>query len=774
MNPHREDAVPPEKELKVGIGSLVETRTFDVPDGDAPPWDATTAFTVVGQNVDRQDGLAKASGRAKYAYDVTFPGLLQAAILRSKIARGKVASIDLEPARAMPGVAAVIGLKEAGKKVRFVGDEIAAVCASTLDQCRDALERIVVTYEQEAHTVDFLQSSDAPVVDDSGELVDPWPESADVDKALADAAVTHTGTYRTEVQTHASMETHGAVAKWTGDDLDVYMSTQATFGVRGELAQAMRAADVKCSSVTIHAEFVGGGFGSKFTAGAEGRAVALLARAANAPVKLMLDRYEDHSCGGNRPAALMQFRAGVDQDAKITVFDMRTFGGCGHNGQGGGVAIPDHFVRGAVRRKERMHQDLATDADPGRPMRAPGHPQGFFGAELFLDELAAAAGIDPLDLRQKNDPQAIRQQQYILGEERFGYRAARAVATENNAKPGVRLLRGVGVASARWGNLGNDGRSRDGSGGHSALCRIHQDGSVEARSGAQDIGTGLKTVLAILTAEELGLTADQVRATTGHTSDPSGPAAGGSTTTPSLAPAIRHAAHLCKQQLATKVAEHLSVNAADLVFRAGKIGTAAKSLTFQDACKLIGPNPLEARGERFPNYKGDPFERGVCGLQFAEVEVDTWTGLVRVLRMLAIQDCGIVLAKKPAESQVLGAMIQGIGFALHEQRIMDRQSGRMLNGDFLRYKVPGVIDVPPLEVIMQSVANGHTNCSAAGLGEAPSCAAAAAIANAVFQAVSVPLRHLPITPDKVLAALSRRKNARGTGATEGEVRRQIR
>jgi xanthine dehydrogenase YagR molybdenum-binding subunit len=753
----KNDSLPPERELKVGIGALVETRTFDVPDGDAPPWDATTKFAVVGADVDRQDGIAKASGRAKYAYDITFPGLLQAVILRSKIARGKVATIDLEPARGMPGVAAVIGLKDAGKKVRFVGDEIAAVCAPTIDQCRDALERIVVTYEQEPHTVDFLQSSDAPVVDDSGELVDPWSEDGDLDKALAAATVAHTGTYRTEVQTHGSMETHGAVAKWSGDDLDLWMSTQATFGVRGEIAQAMRAADVKCTGVTIHAEFVGGGFGSKFTAGAEGRAVALLARAANAPVKLMLDRYEDHTCAGNRPAALMQFRAGLDQDGVITAWDQRTFGGCGHNGQGGGVAIPDHFLRKAARRKDRMHKDLATDADPGRPMRAPGHPQGFFGAELFLDELAAAAGLDPLVLRQKNDPQAIRQQQYTLGAERFGYAKARADAAANNAQKGVRILRGVGVASARWGNLGNDGRGRDGSGGHSALCRIHQDGSVEARSGAQDIGTGLKTVLAILTAEELGIRAEQVRATAGHTSDPSGPAAGGSTTTPSLAPAIRHAAFLCRQQLASKVADHLGVAATEVVFADGKIGTAAKSLTFADACKLIGPNPLEARGERFPNYKGDPFERGVCGLQFAEVEVDSWTGLVRVVRMLAIQDCGIVLAKKPAESQVLGAMIQGIGFALHEQRIMDRQSGRMLNGDFLRYKVPGAVDIPPMDVIMQSVANGHTNCSAAGLGEAPSCAAAASIANAVFHAASVPLRHLPITPDKVLKALSQRK-----------------
>ena len=754
----RNDSTP-ERELAVGFGPLVEKRTFDVPDGDAPPWDATTKLTVVGSEADRADGLMKASGRAKYAHDIALPGMLHAAILRSTIARGKLASLDLEKARAMPGVACVLELKEPGKKIRFVGDEIAAVAASTLDQCRDAMEAIVATYEQEAHTVDFLLAQDAPVLDDAGEVTDPWPEEdkeSEFGTALAAAAISAEGTYRTEVQTHSSMESHGAVARWNGDDLEVWMSTQATFGVRGELAQAMRAADVKCSSVTIHAEFVGGGFGSKFTAGAEGRAVALLARMANAPVKLVLNRFEEHTCTGNRPAALMQFRGGLDKDGKLVAWDQRTWGGCGHNGAGGGVAIPDHFVQKAARRRERSHKDLATDADPARPMRAPAHPQGFFGAELFLDELAQRAGIDPLALRQKNDAQPLRLQQYELGAQKFGWQESRTRAATNNADKNARILRGVGVASARWGNLGSDGKGRGGGSGHSALCRIHQDGSVESRSGAQDIGTGFKSVLANLTAEELGIRADQVRATAGHTTDPSGPAAGGSTTTPSLAPAIRHAAYLCKQELAKKVADHFGCAADAIAFEGGKVSGNGKTMTFLDACKLIGPNPIEARGERFPNYKGNWFERGVCGVQFAEVEVDTWTGLVRVVRMLAIQDCGIVIAKKPAESQVLGAMIQGIGYALHEQRILDRQSGRMLNGDFLRYKVPGAVDVPPMEVVMQSVANGHSNCSAGGLGEAPTCASAAAIANAVFHAIGQPVRHLPITPDKVLKALSQR------------------
>lgn len=745
-------AIPGEVELKVGFPGHYEKRKFQVPAGDAPPWDADTKFTVVGGDQQRVDGVAKASGRAKYSYDITFPGMLYGMILRSTIARGKLTGLELDDARKLPGVKAVLALKDVGKKVRFVGDEIAAVAAPTLDLCRDAIERIRATYEAEAHTVDFTATDGGPVVDDSGELIEPWPEQADLDQALSTAKTQHTATYRTEVQTHSSLETHGAVAKWNGDDLELWASTQATFGVRGEIAQAMQAAKVKCDSVTLHAEFVGGGFGSKFSGGAETRAVALLAREAGAPVKLMLDRFEEHTCTGNRPASLMQIRGGLDADGKLVAWDWRSFGGCGHNGGGGGVAMPNHYLNAA--KKRTAHKDIATDTDPARPMRAPGHPQGFFGAELFLDELAVQHGLDPLDVRRRNDHQAIRLAQYDLGAETFGW------AKSRNPKPGApmpgddaRYLRGVGMASARWGALGSPGGRTP----HTVLCRIHQDGSVETRNGAQDVGVGNKTMMAIVTAEELGIPVASVKAVMGHTSDPSGPASGGSTTTPSIAPAVRHAAYLAKQELGKLVAKHLNVTDEKIVWHQGKVGTDDALLSFGEACKLIGPNPIEARGIRFPNYKGDAFENGVCGAQFAEVLVDTWTGIVRVTRMLALQDCGIVIATKPAESQVLGAMIQGISYALHEQRLMDKRSGRMLNGDFLRYKVTGPKDMPPMQVLLQSVANGHSNTSAAGLGEPPSVAAPAAIANAVFNAIGVPVRHLPITPDKVLKALSQRK-----------------
>jgi len=739
-----------EVELKLGFGSHTETRKVEVPDGDAPPWDLNTRFTVVGTDTDRLDGMQKASGRAKYTYDINLPGMLYGLIVRSTIARGKLTALELEEARKMPGVRAVIAIKEAGKKVRFVGDEIAAIAASSIDLARDAAEKVGITYEAEDHNVDYLQAQGAPVVDDSGSVADDWTAHEKVDGALGKADVVHTGTYRTEVQTHSSLESHGQVARWDGDDLEVWSSSQATFGHRGELAAAMQARGYKTGSVVVHAEFVGGGFGSKFSAGVEGLACCALAREAQAPVKLMLNRFEEHTCTGNRPAVLIQIRGGVQKDGKLVAWDWRSFGGCGHNGGGGGAAQPDHYLGGIDQRRD--HKDLATDTDPARPMRAPGHPQGYFGAELFLDELAMKAGIDPLELRQKNDKQVIRSEQWRMGADKFGWQKAR------NPKPGSpmpgddpRFLRGCGLASARWGGMG---------GGQSGCtCRIHADGTVETRNGAQDIGTGMKTVMAVLTAEELGIAPAMVKATMGHTNDPSGPGSGGSTTTPSLAPTVRHAAWLARLELGKLVAKQLGVPAETVKFAGGKVGPGAPMLSWDDACKLIGPNPIETQGKRFPNYKDAAFNNGVCGAQFAEVLVDTWTGIVKVTRMLAVQDCGVVLLKKLAESQVLGAMIQGMSYALHEQRLLDRRSGRMLNGDFNNYKIAGPADMPEMECIMLSVANGHTNTGAVGLGEPPSVAAPAAIANAVFNAIGVPVRHLPITPDKVLVALSQRKGA---------------
>jgi xanthine dehydrogenase YagR molybdenum-binding subunit len=383
-------------------------------------------------------------------------------------------------------------------------------------------------------------------------------------------------------------------------------------------------------------------------------------------------------------------------------------------------------------------------------MRAPGRPQGFFASEMMLDELAVRAGIDPLELRLRNDPHEVRQAQWRAGAQRFGWQERR------NPAPGKprdgddpRLLRGAGLSSAFWGQMGGRG-SR-------VTCRIHRDGLVETRNGAQDIGTGMKSVMAVLTAEELQIPLARVRAVMGDTQDPNGPASGGSTTTPTLSPAVRLAAVLARRKLQELVATHFGVAADQVEYRDGAFAAAGgRTLPFAEACKLIGAEPIEATGERHANYDG--FQDFVCGCQFAEVTVDTQTGVVRVTRMLAVQDCGVVVANKLAESQVLGGLIQGISYALHEERILDHRAGRMVNPDFQFYKIAGTLDLPELDVLMVSVFNGKNNVGAAGLGEAPATAPAAAIGNAVANAIGVPVRHLPFTPAKVLRALAQRRS----------------
>ncbi|MEM7203882.1 MAG: xanthine dehydrogenase family protein molybdopterin-binding subunit [Planctomycetota bacterium] len=737
MSRHREREV----EIRVGTEALHRTIKVQVPEDDPKPWDLDSKLSVVGTDVQRLDAVAKVTGRARYAYDQAPTGLLQGTLLRAPHPKAKVKRVDVSAALAMPGVRAAIATKGPGTdfvQVRFAGDDVAAVAADTLDAAIDALEAIEVDYEVEPFNTDYLAAEGAPRRDAAGQVTDPWPEEAEVEAALAAAAIQHEATYSVAVQTHSSLEPHGFVAWYRDDELEVWASTQATFGVQAGLARAL---EIEQSKVRVHAEFVGGGFGSKFFAGAEGVAACRLSRDAGAPVKLMLSRYEEHTAAGNRPAALIQIRAGLDAEGHVTAWDFRNWGGPGYIGRGGSAREPAYYLQRAKRRS--VQKDLATDTDSSRAMRAPGWPQGFFAAETMLDELAAKAGLDPLELRLKNDSHELRAAEWRLGAERFAWDERR------NAAPGSeggRWRRGAGLASAVWGQMGSPGRTP-----HKVTCRIHADGTVEARNGAQDIGTGMKTVMAMLTAEELGLRPEQIRVTMGDTRDPAGPASGGSTTTPSLAPAVRGAAVQAKAELAAAVAAHLGAAADDVTFAGGSVGTANRRLSFADAAKLIGPGSIEATAARLPNYDG--FQDFVCGCQFAEVEIDTHTGVVAVRHMLAVQDCGRVIAPKLAESQVLGAMIQGISYALHEQRVLDHNVGRMLNGDFLNYKITMVRDMPSLDVVLLPVANGKNSVGAAGLGEPPKVATAAAISNAVHNALGVPVRSLPITPDRVLAAL---------------------
>lgn len=755
------------KEIRVGFPADSRKIVVEVPEGDAPPWDLSTRHSIVGTGVDRVDAVAKVTGRACYAYDQHPDGMLFAAMLRSPHAKARVRRIDVSKALEMPGVAAAIATKEPGgrTRIRFAGDDVAAVAAETYDQARDALEHIRVEYEVFKPVVEIDKAVGAPKSDADGNVIEPWPRPTEgrrreqgeaIERALAEAAHVVERTYRTEVQTHSCLETHGVVAWYRKGKLEVWASTQATFGVQANLARAL---GLDPDDVRVHAEFVGGGFGSKFGAGAEGVAAARLSKLTGRPVKLMLDRHEEHVAAGNRPSSIIQIRAGTDAEGRIVAWDYRSWGGPGYTGRGGATRDAYYYLAenpaevSGLRAYRKTMRDLVTDTDAARAMRAPGWPQGVFASESMIDELAEACGMDPLEFRLRNDKQRIRREEWRLGAERFEW-SRRRNPRPGHPRPGddPRFLRGAGMAGAVWHQMGGAGRRNR---PYRIACEITREGRVIVRSGAQDIGTGMKTVMATVAAEELEVEVARVTALMGDTRDPFGPASGGSTTTPSLAPAVRHAAWLAKRELCARFAARHGVDAADVHCEAGRlVAPSAPAWTFEKACaELLADGPIRVQGRRFPNYDG--YAPYVCGAQFAEVEVDRRTGNVRVTYLLGLQDTGLTIAKKLAESQVLGGMIQGISYALYEQRILDRETGRMLNPNFQFYKIAGPTDVPPMEAIVISVANGMNNVGAAGIGEPPVIATAGAIANAIANATGARVRSLPITPDKVLAALAK-------------------
>jgi xanthine dehydrogenase YagR molybdenum-binding subunit len=411
---------------------------------------------------------------------------------------------------------------------------------------------------------------------------------------------------------------------------------------------------------------------------------------------------------------------------------------------GAGVAGPIQatYKVANVRTEET---DVLTNTGPAAAMRAPGHPQGAFAYEQAIDMMAWKCGLDPLEYRRKIDRHPVRLAQYDVGAKEIGW-ARRAALAAANAKSPVK--RGIGMGSAVWYNTGGAGAT--------VIVRISKDGGVEVLNGAQDIGTGTRTLMAMVVAEELGVPMGSITVRLGRTEWPEGPASGGSTTVPTLMPAVRAAAFDAKKRLIAVAARALGVEEGTVsvetpgpVFRAG--GGSGASLSFRQVAAKIPGEVLTAQGSRAENYEG--FEDLIAGVQFAEVEVDTRTGTLRVVKVVAVQDCGRVINPLTAESQINGGVIQGLSFALFEERLLDPATGRMVNPNLEQYKIAGSLDIPEIVAIPFTVAAGSNNIGALGIGEPPAVPTAAAIANAFHHATGARLFELPMTPARVLAAL---------------------
>jgi xanthine dehydrogenase YagR molybdenum-binding subunit len=722
-----------------------------VPEVNAPPrpqqhekypWPAEP--TLVGKRIQRLDGPAKVTGQAKYSFDINRPGGLHGRILRSPHPHARIVAINLSVAEKAPGVKAVMAVLQPGAKVMFQGEEVAALAAATEEQADDALRLIEMQYEVLPHiaTVALATQDGAPQVFKDGNFkAGDTEEAGDLEAGFKAAAHVVEASYATQVQTHVSLETHGCVCEWEGDKLTSWASTQAVHGTREQFAKAL---DIPQANVRVITEYMGGGFGSKFGPDAQGIICAKLAKQAGAAVKLLLDRKDEHLASGNRPSSASKIKAGVSADGMLTAFDAETWG-TGGAGAGSGFPLPYIYVFPNRRRK---HRDVYTNAGPQRAMRAPGHPQGCFHTEMLMDELADKVKMDPVAFRIKNlppeAPNAMWRKYFPLAAERFGW-SKRHVTGDPTPGP---IKRGMGCAANRWGGGGQ---------GTKAHCEINPDGSVVMRCGTQDIGVGTKTIVAMITAETLGIPMELVRPEIGDSNYPFSGGSGGSTTAPGVSPAIRVTSGRALDELKAKIAPTLGVDPMTLVASNGRIHVKedpGKGMAWKEACKLLGMQPLAVDGE----WERGLSASGTSGVQFAEVEVDIETGVTKVTRVTCVQDCGLVVDELTAESQCIGGIIGGVNYALFEDRILDRVTGHMVNPNMEWYHIAGSSDIPKLDIKLMN----QPERGVIGIGEPPTISTAAAVANAVANAIGTRIRSIPITPEKVITALAEREKTGGT------------
>jgi xanthine dehydrogenase YagR molybdenum-binding subunit len=743
-------------------------------------WEKTT---VVGTRQRRIDGRERVSGATVYPSDVVLPGMLYGAVLRCPHAHAKARSIETAKASAIPGVRAVITGASPGCDLRWYytrevftqlldphsrheGEEVAAVAAETPQQAHDAVRAIAVDWEVLPFVVDETKALDAgaPLVHEGGNRAEE-PETysrGDVAKGFAEADVVLEKSFRTDAELHTPMELHGCVAKWDGDKLTLWESTQGAFQVQHDVARIL---DMPLANVRVIATAMGGGFGSKLEAGKYTIIAALLARKAGAPVKLFLTREETFLCVGNRPATHMWLKAGIKKDGTLTALEMKVLGASGAY-PAGGASIVDWLVRDLYLcpNVKTEATDVLINAGPARAMRAPGHPQGAWALEQMMDALAEAIGMDPVQLRLRNVPLVSQgrggkpysstglTQCLEEGARAFGWQAARG-----RAKDQGHIRRGVGMAAGLW---------IAGAGGPPAtvIVKLFPDGSANLNMGASDIGTGTRTVMAMIVAEELGIPLEKIQvenADTGTTqfATPSG----GSKTVPTESPAVRDAALKVKQQVLELAAEQLKADAADLDLVGGVVVSRTKpevKLPLGELTALRRRGVLVGVGTRGPN----PQDKATCpfAAHYCEVEVNTRTGEVRLLRFLGAHDSGRVLNRLTYDNQVIGGITWGVGFAMTEARILDRnQTGKLVTRSWHDYKLPTALDVPadvtPLPIDVPD--NDANTTGAKGLGEPVMIPAPAAIANAVYDAVGVRCTETLIWPLQLVRLLA----ARGRG-----------
>jgi xanthine dehydrogenase YagR molybdenum-binding subunit len=775
-------ATPPPEEIAEALsGHLCRCGAYD---NILRAVAAACAGRFEGEDVTspRVEAREKVTGAAKYTVDIRHQGQLEGVVLRSTAAHARIGALDLAPALAMPGVSAAVSLLHDDRTVRYVGEPIAAVAAADRKTAKRAAAAIRLAYESLPAVIglDAARKPDAPVVfatsrkragnvSEGATMPTPWkgnlrgpsgPFSHGKGKArkwLAAARAERDpllveATFRTGAQSHTCLEPHAAVARFDGEALTVHVSTQAVVEVAERIAKRFKLAPEK---VTVVAEHVGGGFGSKATLGMETIAAIELARKAKAPVRVAFDRHEELSVTGYRPAAELEVALLPSPEGRLKALTLTAYADTGA-AVNSTIAALARLIYPAEA-KDLADFDVVSNLPPGSPFRGPGGPPMAFALEQAVDEAAIRLKTDPIALRKRWDhnPNRHRLYDWAAGLEPWRRRGAPGSDTG-------RYRRGVGVAAGYWLYLWQPG---------SKVELAVKNGRIVASTAVQDIGTGIRSVIANTVAREFGLEPQEIEIHIGDSSLPEGPASGGSRTTASIVPPTLLAVEKLKAAI-ERSAKGAPMPGSNAPWR--QVIAAAPDLQVRaerpedDRRTAIGMHsPLKDVGfigtvfgfmlRRFSNLvigAGVP-----SSVQVAEIEVDTLLGHVRVLSVHSGIAVGKIAAPALARSQAAGSVIQGIGYALYEGREVDPGSGDILTAGLEDYRIPGIADTPAIQVHLDEGGFDHVLGGSAGLGEVATVPTSAAIANAVRHATGVRPLEIPLRPDRLLTMLNRRSGA---------------
>ena len=709
-------------------------------------WKDRKDNVLIGKRHTRLDGYVKASGQAKYAADINTEGTLYAKLLTATVANATVSKIDVSEAKKSPGVKAVYVFQDTDKdgkavdrsKVRWEGTPLVAVAAERPELAQDAIRKIKVEYKPAEFWVDEEDLEGAKEHKATRDLGNNT--KGDVAGAIKKAKVVHKGYYGVATISHMCLEPHGSHCQWEADGgLNVHLSTQNVSGTGGQFAGPL---GVDASKVSLTCNYIGGGFGSKFAADEWGIACARLAKDAGRPVKLMLDRATELKIAGTRPSGFINVTIAADAEGNIIAWDSEHWGTSGP--QGGTVRLSGIPYVFDFDNRNRKATGIKTNCGPNRAWRAPPHPQLCALTQTAMDDVAAKLGKNSYDVFMKNLGKTPRPEVYAeemkIAAKMIDWKAKWHAHGKGGVKGGVKT--GLGMALHQW-----TGRA------HAATCtvKVHPDGTVESFGGSQDIGTGTRTIIAITLAETFGLPISKVKVNIGSNKYPRSGPSGGSTTVGGVSGPNRRAGLEALWKIFDLVTKKYDVKASELVAKGEKIWAGKKAVcSWKDACKLIGPMPLEVTGKG-PKKDGLTSD-GVGGVQMADVSVDTETGKIKVNKLVAVQDCGLILDLLTAESQVYSGVIMGIAYALSEERIMDNATGKYINARLTDYKLPRIGDIGEIEVAMYQPDSEYER-GVIGLGEPPVIATGAAISNAVANALGTRVPVLPLTPKRVRDAL---------------------